>query len=163
MEKREREAREKKEQDDKAREEKRATEEKAQEERKQAKEAEKAEKASAPKEKVNGQTKEKENGVDAPGKNYQILRRGTNDDTAIADDEDHNEDANGVVTEDKAIKPQEIVRDIQSKKPNGVDTHQSEGSASPSASALEGDGWSTVSKPRNNRKNGNQGARAIAS
>ena len=163
MEKREREAREKKEQDDKVREEKRAVEEKAKEERKQAKEAEKAEKSSAPKDKVNGQTKEKENGIEAPGKNYQILRRGTHDDTATADNEDHDNKANGIVIDDKAVKPQEIVKDIQPKKTNGIDTQQSEGSASPSTSVLEEDGWSTVSKARNNRKNGNQGARAIAS
>ena len=162
VERREKEAREKKEQDDKAREAKRAAEDKAKEERKVAKDAEKAERAASPKEKSNGLVKEKENGADVPGKNHQILRRGTNDDSTTADDLD-NEDATGNIVDDKAIKPQEVVKDIPSKKVNGVETTANEGSASPSADALEQDGWSTVSKPRSNRKNGNQGVRAIAS
>ncbi|MCJ1291518.1 hypothetical protein MMC34_003063 [Xylographa carneopallida] len=162
VERREKEAREKKEQDDKAREAKRAAEDKAKEERKLAKEVEKAERAASPKENSNGPMKEKENGADIPGKNYQILRRGTNDDSTPADDAD-DQDANRNIVDDKTVKPQEVVRDIPSKKVNGVDATANEGSASPSADTLEEDGWSTVSKPRNNRKNGNQGVRAIAS
>ena len=161
LERKEKEAREKKEADDKAREEKKAADEKAKEERRLAKEAERSEKGAQPKEKVNGQAKEKENGVEVPKNNYQILRRGTNDDSTPADDEHDDGDANGIVTEDKAVKPQEIVRDM--KKPNGVDTPPSSGTASLSASALEEDGWSTVSKPQKGRKTGNQTARAIAS
>lgn len=161
LERKEKEARDKKEADDKAREEKRAADEKAKEERRLAKEAERAEKASQPKEKVNGQGKEEENGAEVPGKNYQILRRATNDNSTPADDEHDDGDAKGIVTEDKAVKPQEVVRDM--KKPNGVDTPPSSGTASLSASALEDDGWSTVSKPQKGRKNGNQAARAIAS
>jgi len=161
LERKEKEARDKKEADDKAREEKRAADEKAKEERRLAKEAERAEKASQPKEKVNGQSKEEENGAEVPGKNYQILRRATNDNSTPADDEHDDGDAKGIVTEDKAVKPQEVVRDM--KKPNGVDTPPSSGTASLSASALEDDGWSTVSKPQKGRKNGNQAARAIAS
>ncbi|MCJ1281623.1 hypothetical protein MMC26_000943 [Xylographa opegraphella] len=164
VERREKEAREKKEQDDKAREAKRLADDKAKEERRLAKESEKAESATSPNDKSNGMVKEKEkeNGADIQGKNYQILRRGTNDDSTPADDLD-NEDANGNIVDDKAVKPQEVVRDISSKKVNGVDATPNEGSASPSAEALEEDGWSTVSKPRSNRKNGNQGVRAIAS
>ena len=162
VERREKEAREKKEQDDKIREAKRIADEKAKEERRLAKEAEKAERASSPKEKPNGQVKEKENGADVSSKNYQILRRGTNDDPT-PEDEEEGEDANGNIVEDKAVKPQELIRDIPSKKTNGVEASTVEGSPSPSTGALEEDGWSTVSKPRNNRKNGNQGARAIAS
>ena len=161
VERKEKEAREKKEADEKAREEKRAADEKAKEERRLAKEAERAEKASQPKEKANGQSKEKENGAEAPGKNYQILRRATNDDSTPADDEHDDGNANGIVTEDKAVKPQEVVREM--KKPNGIETPPSSGTASLSASALEDDGWSTVSKPQKGRKTGNQGARAIAS
>ena len=160
LERKEKEAREKKEADDKAREEKRVADEKSKEEKRQAREAERAEKVSQPKEKANGQNKEKENGVEVPGKNYQILRRATNDDSTPADDEHEDGDANGIVTEDKAVKPQEVVRDM--KKPNGVDTPSS-GTASLSASALEEDGWSTVSKSQKGRKTGNPAARAIAS
>ncbi|MCJ1247780.1 hypothetical protein MMC30_004995 [Trapelia coarctata] len=160
-ERKEKEAREKKEADDKAREEKRAADEKVKEEKRLAKEAERAEKGSQPKEKVNGQNKDKENGAEVPGKNYQILRRTTNDDATPADEEHDDGDVNGIVTEDKAVKPQEVVRDT--KKLNGVDTLPSSGTASLSAGALEEDGWSTVSKPQKGRKNGNQAARAIAS
>ena len=162
VERREKEAREKKEQDDKAREAKRIAEDKAKEERRLAKEAEKAEKAASPKEKPNGSVKDNGNGADVPGKNYQILRRGTNDESTTTADED-NENANGTIVDDKAVKPQEVVRDISSKKVNGVEATANNDSASPSTDALEEDGWSTVSKPRSNRKNGNQAVRAIAS
>jgi translation initiation factor 4B len=161
----EREAKEKKEAEDKAREEKKAADDKAKEERRLAKEAERAEKAAATKDNVNGEVKESENGAETPGKNYQILRRATNDDTS-ADNEHADENANGYVTEDKAVKPQDITRDIPIRKANGVDAKPAEGSASPSVDALEEDGWSTVSKPQKPRKNGNQSrqpSRAIAS
>lgn len=159
-EKRELAIRQKKEADDKARDEKRAADEKAKEERRLAKEAEKA---APPKEKSNGQVAEKENGVETPGKNYQILRRAANEDSAAADEEAEAVEADGVIAEDKAIKPQEIVRDIPSKKANGVESQQQDSSPDASADILEDDGWSTVSKPRNSRRGGHQAARAIAS
>ena len=155
-EKRESALKEKKAAEEKAREEKRVADEKVRDEKKVAKESEKS---VPPKEKTNGQVKEKENGVEAPGKNYQILRRAANEDMAVADEGIENEVENGVIAEDKAIKPQEIIRDIPSTKTNGVETQQPEASAE----KLEDDGWSTVSKPRNNRKGGYQAARAIAS
>ncbi|CAD6576046.1 MAG: hypothetical protein ASARMPREDX12_007715 [Alectoria sarmentosa] len=174
--------REKKEADEKARTDKKATEDKAREEKKarEAEQANKAEQAPAwkkrsPPEKVNGQEQKKangqaqetENGASAPppGRSYEILRRTANEDSSAADEEAEEAEAaeeNGLVTEDKAIKPKEIVQDIQD---GGAQTNGSSaaGTPDPSADALEGDGWSTVSKPEKKRKNGNQAARAIAS
>lgn len=164
--------REKKEAEDKAREEKRLAEEKSREEKRLAREAEKADnldQASTPKEKSNGPGAEKENGIGAPGKSYEILRRTVAEDSSTAKAEVEEEGANGATIEDKAVKPKEIVREISTKKvdgnglTNGNSSPQINVSPDTSAKALEGDGWSTVSKPRNNRRNGNQAARAIAS
>lgn len=175
--------REKKEAEEKARADKKAAEDKAREEKKVVREAEqttKTEQAPAWKQKspqekvngqepkkVNGQAQEKENGASAPppGRSYEILRRAANEDSSAADEEAEEAEAageNGLVTEDKAVKPQELVRDIQD---SGAQTNGSSaaGTPDPSADALEGDGWSTVSKPEKKRKNGNQAARAIAS
>lgn len=159
---------EKKEAEDKARGEKRVADEKAREEKRVAKEAEKAtgpEKTILTKEKTNGVEPEKENGatVPPPGKNYEILRRQANEDAEAADAaEDEPEGAaNGVITDDKAIKPKEIVRDIPAANGNKSDTPTEH-----SAEALEEDGWSTVSKPQKTRKNPqnrNMASRAIAS
>jgi translation initiation factor 4B len=167
--------REKKEAEDKAREEKRVAEEKSREEKRLAREAEKAEnvdKASTPKEKSNGSGVEKENGIGAPslpGKSYEILRRTAVEDSSVPQAEVEEEGVNGAVVEDKAVKPKEIVREISTKKvdgnglTNGNSSPQIHVSPDSSAKNLEDDGWSTVSKPRNNRRNGNQAARAIAS
>ena len=173
-EKRELALRQKKETDEKAREDKRLAEEKIREGKRSAKEAEKAERndtPATPKEKPNGQSKEKENGYETPqpGKNYEILRRATNDESSLAEEEVDDEGESGLVTEDKAVKPQEIVQNIPSKEPvnggpkDGSESQQPQVSSEPTADALEDGGWSTVSKPRNNRKGGNSGARAIAS
>lgn len=161
--KREREAREKKEQDDKAREEKRLADDKAKEERRLAKDAEKTEKATSPKDNPNGQMKTNENGADIPSKNYQILRREVQDGTGTADVDGDGEGVDGTIAEDKAVKPREIFRDIPSKKVNGNGVSLTGSSTSTTADALEEDGWSTVSKPRSNRKNGNPPVRAVAS
>lgn len=175
--------REKKEADEKARADKKAAEEKAREEKKVVREAEQANKTDQapvwkqklPQEKVNGQeqkkatgqAQEKENGSSAspPGRSYEILRRTANEDISAADEEADEAEAaeeNGLVTEDKAIKPKEIVRDMPAQsQAGGAQTNGA--SAEASADTLEGDGWSTVSKPEKKRKNGNQAARAIAS
>lgn len=164
--------REKKEADDKAREEKRVAEDKVREEKRLAREVEKtekAEKASSFKEKSNGQEPDKENGTAIPGKNYEILRRTTTENIITGDEEAAEEGENGIIVEDKAVKPKNIVRDASPKKPeggnltNGTSSPQVGTAADSTAEALEDDGWSTVSKPRNNRRNGNQAARAIAS
>ena len=171
--------REKKEADDKARAEKKAVDEKAREEKKAARDAELAarvEKDSVNKDKPNGQmpskekangqvSKEKDNGSTPPaGKNYEILRRAANDESSAADEEaDEAATVDEIVNEDKAIKPKEIVRDIPAKDEDRAKTNGAAASSEPSATTLEDDGWSTVSKPSKNRKNGNQAARAIAS
>lgn len=162
--------REKKEADDKAREEKKIADDKLREEKKIAREAEKTEKAAASKEKSAGQETEKENGVAAPhaGKNFEILRRKPNDETDAAGDGADAEGENGIIVDDKSVKPKEIVKDITPRKEtgaltNGESSPQVGASADSTADALEDDGWSTVSKARNNRRNGNQAARAIAS
>lgn len=162
--------REKKEAEEKAREEKKAAEDKAREERKVAREAEKTEKASSSRDKPNGQESVKENGAAAPqpGRNYEILRRKTIEDANSADQDPTALGENGKIIEDKAVGPKEIVRDIS---PKNVDGELANGDSSPqvgastdtTADTLEDDGWSTVSKPRNNRRNGNQASRAIAS
>ena len=159
-EKRELALKQKREAEEKAREEKRLADEKAKEEKRLAKEAEKA---AAPKEKTNGQAKEKENGTEVPSKKYEILRRAANDteDVDVPEEDADTENANGVVTEDKSVKPREITRDIP-KKPNGVES-QPVASVEPSTEALQDDGWSTVSQPKKNRRGGNQTSRAIAS
>ncbi len=167
--------REKKEAEDRAREEKRLADEKSREEKRLAREAEKAEngdKSSTTKEETNGSRGEKENGTPAaaaPGKNYEILRRTAVDDSNASDAELIDEGTNGTNVEDKEVQPKEIVREMSTKKPdgdgltNGKPSSQTNTSPDPSAKALDDDGWSTVSKPRNNRRNGNQAARAIAS
>ena len=165
--------REKKEAEEKAREEKKV-EDKAREEKRIAKETERAARAEradqepVPEVKINGQKQEKENGVASPtaGKNYEILRRTADEDAPAADESAEMASANGTIVEDKAVKPQEIVRDIPDgeNKVNGATT-QPETSAQPSADALNDDGWSTVpAKARPNRnKSNNVAARAIVS
>lgn len=158
-EKRQHALREKKEADDKAREEKRL-----------AREAERSQRASVSKEKPNEQDTEKENGAATQStKTYEILRRMTNDDTTRTDTDTDAAGENGTIVDDKSVKPKEITRDIAPKKveggalTNGNTTSQADASADTTAGALEGDGWSTVSKPRNQRRNGNQASRAMAS
>ena len=174
--------REKKEAEEKTRAEKKAAEERARREEKIVKETEiaaKTEKESTSKDnKTNGQTiqkekpngqlpKEKENNsAPPPGKNYEILRRSANDEGSAADEEaDEAGQVDGLITEDKAVKPKEIVRDVPAKDEDSTHVNGATPGTStdPSANALEEDGWSTVSKPTKNRKNGNQAARAIAS
>lgn len=167
--------REKREAEEKAREEKRLVEEKSREEKRLAKEAERAENVDkdwVPKGKTTGPNADKENGIAAvppPGRNYEILRRTSVEDPSVVEAGADNEGANGIIAEDKAVKPKEIVREVSNKKvdgngiTNGNPSPQINPSTDASAKALEDDGWSTVSKPRNNRRNGNQAARAIAS
>jgi len=140
--------------------------ERLKEERRLAKEAEKAEKASAKEQ----ESEKKGNGIDAPtaGKNYEILRKAAHEEGTVADEEANVNGENGIITEDKAIKPKEIVQDISTKEPEGAWKNTSsnkptEPATELSADTLEQDGWSTVAKTRNNRRGGNQAARAIAS
>ncbi|KAL8715380.1 MAG: hypothetical protein Q9220_000713 [cf. Caloplaca sp. 1 TL-2023] len=169
---------EKKEAEDKAKEEKRIAEEKTREEKRLAKEAEKTEKpekttdkAMPPKDKANGIETEKEKSPNgpAPGKNYEILRRQVNDDVDVdvhaqAAEEDTEGEVDGIASDDKSVKPKEIVRDMPAA--NGNTTSNGNTPIEPTAEALEEEGWSTVSKPqkpRKNQRNGNTAPRAIAS
>ena len=150
--------------------EKKEADEKAREEKKLARDAERSQRASVSKEKSNEQDTEKENGA-APQstKTYEILRRMTNDDTNTTDTDTDAVGEVGTIVDDKSVKPKEITRDIAPKKleggalANGNTTSQADVSADTTAGALEGEGWSTVSKPRNQRRNGNQASRAMAS
>ena len=155
--------REKKEADEKAREEKRLL--------KAAEKVEKAEKTSVSTEKPNGIGTEKENGVipTHSGKNFEILRRTANKEADTATDEANTNDASWGLVNDKAVKPKEIITNVSSNPSetdgltNGNSTSQAGTSIQSSADVLEEDGWSTVPKSRNNRRNGNQATRAIAS
>lgn len=115
---------------------------------------------------------EKENGAETPqpGQNFEILRRASEGADEINVDDEEAEDVVAVApTDDKAVKPKEIVRDAppakaqergwrkQTAKENGPP-------ADDTAAKMDEDGWSTVSntKQRNNKR-GNPAARAIAS
>ena len=152
---------EKKEAEDKAREEKKAADDKAREDKRLAREFERAKERDKSKEKPNGTETEQENGSPPASKNYEILRRAATEDGAAADDEVDEDNANGTIVDDKAVKPKEIVHDI-TPKTNGASAHANV-SAEPTADVLEEEGWSTVSKPVKKGRNGNLAARAIAS
>jgi translation initiation factor 4B len=143
--------RQKKEADEKAREEKRAKEaaEKAAAKDKPASTAEKSK---------DGAAQEK-----PAARNFEILRRAGEEGGEAATDAP----ANGDIVQDKAVKPNEVVRDPP--KTEGSWRRKSSTPASPAAPAapagsttekLEEDGWSTV--PAKSSKNKGRG-RAIAS
>ncbi|KAF2087906.1 RNA-binding domain-containing protein [Saccharata proteae CBS 121410] len=141
--------RQKKEADDKAREEKRAKEAAA-----KAEKGEKEEKAPD----AEKETESNENGAGSPpeGRNYEILRRDAEE--ANVDEEN----ANGEIVDDKAVKPKEVVRDP--KEEGGSWRRKSStpaAAAGTTTEAMEDDGWSTVAaKPKGNRRGG---SRALAS
>ncbi len=115
---------------------------------------------------------EKENGAETPepGKTFEILQRdngGANGMTG--DDEETEGETPAAPTEDKAVKPKEIVRDAPFAKGQeagwrGQNAQESGSAVADTAKKMDEDGWSTVSntKQRNSRR-GNQAARAIAS
>lgn len=78
------------------------------------------------------------------------------------------ENANGEIVEDKAVKPQEVVRDPP-KSAGGSWRKKPDAPAAPAGTTtqtLDEDGWSTVTKPAKNAKSNRRGgapARAIAS
>ena len=111
--------------------------------------------------------------------NFALLNRVPGEENGAQDQKGDEEDVhkaeqskiegeNGQVVDDKEVKPREIIRDMPSEKNNdsgngsSVEKKPADG-ATNSADALEEDGWSTVSKVRNNRRGGSQAARAIAS
>ena len=139
-------------------------EEKAREEKKNSEEKEKAKEKRPAKDtgktdqrpekarsKANGQTKEGEQS-EAPGKNYQILRRDAEDTESQAGEEKEQSDTLIQPEGDGNVKPQEIVRDT-----NGVSGDET------SKEQLQEEGWSMVSKSSKGRRGANSGARAIAS
>jgi translation initiation factor 4B len=144
-EKKQLELRQKKEADDKAREERKA------------KEAEKAAAAkdAAPADKAKSPSEEK------PKANFEILQRENEEGTAAGQDED----AEGEIVDDKAVKPQEVVRD----PPKSAGAWRRKDDASPAAEGtttekLDDDGWSTVAKPKKTQgRRGGPPTRAIAS
>ena len=118
-----------------------------------------------------------ENGAETtqPGKNFEILRRTSEaaNDMVVLEDAEDEEAEEGVIAEDKAVKPKEIVRDAPKAQANGAwrgketkKEPRTEAKTEPTTAAnLEEDGWSTVAKnpkQRNNRR-GNPASRAIAS
>lgn len=117
----------------------------------------------------------KENGAEPsqPTPKFDILRRvdsATNDMVATDDDgEGDEETADAAVSEDKAVKPKEVVQNATSTKANGATQNQPSRTRhqapATTAESLEEDGWSTVSKPnkqRNQRRNFHP-TRALAS
>jgi translation initiation factor 4B len=126
------------------------------------------------KSKENGKTKEasnaKENGEGPPpvhsSTSFEVLSRADGDvgsDAARLTTENEHENGEGEVVEDKDVKPQEIVREpAADKKPNAWRTSAADAKPT-TADGLEQEGWSTVSKGKNNRRAPNQAARAIAS
>ncbi|KAH0834563.1 translation initiation factor 4B [Fonsecaea pedrosoi] len=101
----------------------------------------------------------KENGEDTAQSTpkFDILRRadsGMND--MVADDENDEEaEERPQPTDDKAVKPKEIVQTPTSAKANGswrnAPSAQTQPPATSTATELEEDGWSTVSKPQKQR------------
>ncbi|KAH7384160.1 hypothetical protein DE146DRAFT_217303 [Phaeosphaeria sp. MPI-PUGE-AT-0046c] len=136
-EKKQLELRQKKEADEKAREEKKAKE---------------AEKAAA---------KEKSDDAEKPKANIEILQKEGEEGTAGGQDED----AEGEIVDDKAVKPQEVVR--EPTKTEGAWRRKTDAPAAAEGTTteqLDDDGWSTVSKAKNPKKGrGGPPARAIAS
>lgn len=98
------------------------------------------------------------------------------DEKAAADEAAPNgedEDAHAEIVQDKAVKPQEVVRDPPKSatgswrsKPDAPAAAAAAATGTTTTEALEDDGWSTVTKPVKNAKNTRRGgppARAIAS
>jgi translation initiation factor 4B len=145
-EKRQLELRQKKEADDKAREEKKAKD---------------AEKAAVAKESASAE--KKSDGEEKPKANFEILQRENEEGTAGGQDED----AEGEIVDDKAVKPQEVVRDPPKSEgawrrgPKADAPAAEEGTTT---EQMDDDGWSTVSKPKKTQaRRGGPPSRAIAS
>jgi translation initiation factor 4B len=150
-EKRQLELRQKKEADDKVREEKKAKD---------------AEKAAAAKETTSATPSEKLSKTEGAEKlkgDFEILQREGEEGTSAGQDED----ANGEIVDDKAVKPQEVVRDPP--KSEGAWRRKTDTPAAAEDSTtgeMEDDGWSTVSKTTKKQPQSRRGgppARAIAS
>lgn len=95
---------------------------------------------------------------------FELLRRQASETNDMIEDEDNEEEETPAPEQDKAVKPKEVVRNIPNKA-NGSWRKSAPQKPVPSeTTALEEDGWSTVSKSKkqsNNRRN--HPPRAIAS
>ncbi|OJD30622.1 translation initiation factor 4b [Diplodia corticola] len=131
--------RQKKESDDKARDEKRAKEAAA-----------KTEKAAPEGQSENG------GGSPAPASNFEVLESEETGEGAT------DENANGTIVDDKAVKPKEVVRDAKPAESSWRRKESAPAAEEGSTTQdLEDDGWSTVpAKAKNSRRGG---SRAIAS
>ncbi len=167
--------RQKKEADDKAKadkvEEKRVAREKADLEREKSKEAKETstndDKGPNEAEGANEAPEDAEATAQATPK-IDILRRAdSTQNDMVADEEDEEGEERVQPTDDKAVKPKVIVRTPTGGKPNGSwrNGPAKKPATETTATELEDDGWSTVSKPKKqggNRRN-NGPARAAAS
>ena len=168
----------KREQEEKLREEKRAQEVAAKAENtEKAEKAEKAEKVengaesskkSANKngtKKIVNEKAENSNTSPATGRNYEILRRVTDDGEPT--DETSDEPANGEIIQNKDVKPTEVVRDLPPQNDSSWRRDSSGHGVDPNSTTeqMDEEGWSTVAKAKNSRRGGGGGnvPRAIAS
>lgn len=164
-EKRELAVRQKKEQQDKDREERRASAAAAKEQQPKEKVTSSTERpARDVQPKQNGNSADNAKDEAAPGQ-FEILRRGENDEDADGDAEATN--ANGNIIGDKEVKPQEITREAPKPQNSWRKPSATEEPAT-TAETMEDDGWSTISKKEkkfNKRGGGNVGggSRALAS
>ena len=111
---------------------------------------------------TNAKGKTQENGEKkhekAPGAQYEILRRMSNDGEPVDDEATgaRDESAAGNIVHDKDVKPKEVVRSMESGEQN----------ATPSAEGMEEDGWSTIptkEKRGHKKRNSMAASRALAS
>ncbi|KAI9726539.1 MAG: hypothetical protein M1834_008981 [Cirrosporium novae-zelandiae] len=150
-ERREKEARLKKEAETKAREEAKAA-------KKSTDEASKSEKGDAAQETVASPPNGNKEDIESPqgGKNFEILQR----------EGDAEENEEEVISEDKVVKPKDIVRDAPPSRVNGAwrrgPENKDPATTQNTTKAPDEEGWSTVSKPQKGRRS-NHGSRAIAS
>jgi translation initiation factor 4B len=150
--------RQKKEADEKAREEKRAKE--------AADKAASKEKSAAPSTTGSATSKDaKDTEGEEKSAKYEILRRTGGD--ATDETEEATDSANGDIVDDKAVKPNEVVRDPPAKAGGSwrksANNAPAEKPAGTTTEKVEEDGWSTVTKnPKASRRGGNP-SRAIAS
>jgi translation initiation factor 4B len=138
-EKREHAIREKKEADDKAREEKRAKDT-----------ADRSARASVPPTPTTEAHRDNDS-EEKPAASYEILQRGEDDAGNEEDATAVDASANGEIVEDKAVKPQEVVRDPPKAEGAGAWRRKGAPAAEPTESTtetMEDDGWSTVTKPK---------------
>ena len=97
----------------------------------------------------------------ANGRNYEILRRVTDDNEPAEENTD--EPANGEIIQDKDVKPAEVVREIPAQN-DRRDSSTTGAKASPVTEQMDEEGWSTVAKAKNSRRGGGGNVpRAIAS